>query len=71
MNHSSNGDVEVIAIMTVLSLGLVFVPFIPGLRDLPRYVPIHRLIWKDYYRTFGSASTGTTVEGSGPPTDAV
>ena len=71
MNHSSNGDVEVIAIMTVLSLGLVFVPFIPGLRDLPRYIPIHRLIWKDYYRTFGSASTGTTVEGSGPPTDAV
>jgi hypothetical protein len=25
------------------------VPFIPGLRDIPRYIPIHRLIWKHYY----------------------
>ena len=24
-------------------------PFIPGLRTLPRWIPIHRLIWRDYY----------------------
>jgi len=29
---------------------LILVPFIPGLRSLPRWVPIHRLIWRDYYR---------------------
>jgi hypothetical protein len=23
---------------------------IPGLRSLPRKIPVHRLIWKDYYR---------------------
>jgi hypothetical protein len=23
------------------------VPFIPGLRDIPRLVPVHRLVWRD------------------------
>jgi hypothetical protein len=26
------------------------VPFIPGLRDIPRFVPIYRLIWRRYYK---------------------
>ena len=68
MSTSHNGDVEVIAIMTVLSLGLVFVPFIPGIRDLPRWIPVHRLVWKDYYRTYGLASRGRSGEGTSPPT---
>jgi hypothetical protein len=34
----------------LLSLGLVLVPFIPGVRSIPRLIPIHRLIWRDYYR---------------------
>jgi len=25
------------------------VPLIPILRDIPRWVPIHRLIWRGYY----------------------
>jgi hypothetical protein len=25
-------------------------PFIPGIRSIPRWVPVHRLIWRDYYR---------------------
>jgi hypothetical protein len=29
---------------------LLLVPFIPGLRSLPRLIPIHRLVWRDYYR---------------------
>ncbi len=60
MHTSRNADVEVIAIMTVLSLGLLFVPFIPGIRDLPRKIPVHRLVWKDYYRTYGSARNQAT-----------
>lgn len=50
MNGSANGDLMVIAIMTLLSLGLLFVPFIPILRSVPRMIPIHRLIWKSWYR---------------------
>ena len=47
---SENADAEVWALMMVLTLGLMFLPFIPGLRDIPRWVPVHRLIWRDYYR---------------------
>ena len=47
---SGNADALVWAIMMILSLGLVLVPFIPGLRSIPRAVPVHRLIWRDYYR---------------------
>jgi hypothetical protein len=48
---SENADTEVWALMMVLTLGLMFLPFIPGLRNIPRWVPVHRLIWRDYYRT--------------------
>jgi hypothetical protein len=48
---SANADVQVWALMMVLTLGLVLLPFIPGLRSIPRWVPVHRLIWRDWYRT--------------------
>ena len=51
---SANADVLVMAIMGVLSLGLILVPFIPGVRDIPRWIPIYRLIWRDHYRSLGS-----------------
>jgi hypothetical protein len=40
-------------IMGVLSLGVIWIPFIPGLRDLPRRVPIYRLIWREHYSPIG------------------
>jgi hypothetical protein len=27
---------------------LLCVPFIPGLRDIPRLIPVHRLIWRHW-----------------------
>ncbi|MBT8159519.1 hypothetical protein KKI43_03535 [Arthrobacter sp. GN70] len=50
IKSSPNADILVVSIMAVLTLLLTLVPFIPGLRSLPRRIPIHRLIWKDYYR---------------------
>jgi hypothetical protein len=50
MSTSSNGDAEVMAIMTVLSLLLIAVPFIPGLRDIPRKLKIYKLIWRYHYK---------------------
>jgi hypothetical protein len=50
MSTSGNGDVEVLAIMTVLSLVLMLVPVIPGLRKIPEKIPVYRLIWRNYYR---------------------
>jgi hypothetical protein len=52
-NSSDNADALVMAIMGVLSLGLILIPFIPGVRDIPRWVPIYRFIWRDYYREQG------------------
>jgi hypothetical protein len=48
-NTSSNVDLLVVLTMAVLSLALILVPFIPGLRDIPRWIPIHRLIWRRFY----------------------
>jgi hypothetical protein len=48
-NTSSNVDLLVVLTMAVLSLALILVPFIPGLRDMPRWIPIHRLIWRRFY----------------------
>lgn len=47
---SPNADVLVVSIMLLLSLLLTLVPFVPGLRSIPRWIPVHRLIWRDYYR---------------------
>lgn len=47
---SENADALVWGLMVLLTLGLALLPFIPGLRSLPEKVPVHRLIWKDYYR---------------------
>ncbi len=49
-SHSGNADALVWGVMMVLSLALVLVPFIPGVRSIPKRVPIYRLIWRDYYR---------------------
>ncbi|WP_249011932.1 hypothetical protein [Conexibacter sp. DBS9H8] len=48
---SPNADIMVMAVMFVLSLGFVLVPFLPGVRDLPRLVPVYRLIWREHYRS--------------------
>jgi len=39
-----------VVLVAILTLALMLVPFIPGLRSIPRVIPIHRLVWRDYYR---------------------
>jgi len=48
---SDNADALVWALMMVLSLVLVLLPFIPGLRSIPRLTRVYRLTWRQYYRT--------------------
>jgi hypothetical protein len=48
---SNNADVLVLAVMGALSLAFVLIPVIPGVRDVPRRIPIYRLIWRDHYRS--------------------
>lgn len=47
--NAGNADLGVILLMTLLTGVLAFVPFIPILRDIPRWTRIHRLIWRMYY----------------------
>ena len=58
---SDNADAQVWAIMAVLSLAFVCIPFIPGVRSIPLYVPVYRLIWRDYYRR-SAAPSAAVVE---------
>jgi hypothetical protein len=49
-NSSGNGDILVLAVMILLTAGLTFMPFIPGLRSIPRWSRVYRLIWREHYR---------------------
>jgi hypothetical protein len=59
MKSSPNADIQVLLIVAVLSLAFICIPFLPGLRDLPRRIPIYRLIWREHYRSQG-AGPGTS-----------
>ena len=48
---SANADILVMAVMGALSLAFILIPFTPGVRDLPRRIPIYKVIWRDHYRT--------------------
>ncbi len=59
---SKNADALIWGIMAILTLALILVPFIPGVRSIPRRVPIYRLIWRDYYRNVEQRGAGSTRE---------
>ena len=48
---SPDADAYAMGIMLILSLALLLIPFIPGLRDIPRALPLYRLIWRAHYRS--------------------
>jgi hypothetical protein len=49
-----NADAWIFYIIGVIGLVIIFFPFIPGLRSIPRWIPVHRLIWRTYYRAHGN-----------------
>jgi hypothetical protein len=44
--NSANIDMIAVYMTGAATLLLLAVPFIPGLRDVPRLIPVHRLIWR-------------------------
>jgi hypothetical protein len=50
---AANIDALAVLSVTILSLLLLFFPWIPGLNRLPRALKVYRLIWRDYYRERG------------------
>jgi hypothetical protein len=65
--NSANIDMIAVYMTGLATILLLLVPFVPGLRDIPRLVPVHRLIWRRWRPDepasagpggpFGSAST--------------
>ncbi len=51
---SGNADALVWGLMALLTLAFVCVPFIPGVRSLPKRLRVYRLIWRDHYRSVES-----------------
>jgi hypothetical protein len=67
---SASVDIWAIYLTGICTLLLLAVPFLPGLRDIPRYVPLYRLIWRSWYRsapTPGGPAADATATNSGQP----
>jgi hypothetical protein len=64
-DNSANVDLIAIYLTGAATILLLAVPFIPGLRDVPRLVPIHRLIWRQWYDEPEPDRDGTPL-GTGP-----
>ena len=47
---SANADVQIFALLMLLTLCFIYMPKLPFINRLPRLIPIHRLIWRRYYR---------------------
>src|SRR5215471_9453480 len=68
---SASANVDLIAVY-LTGLGtilLLLIPFIPGLRDIPRWIPVHRLIWRNWEPAHAGAEGGPG-EGRTVPTGA-
>ncbi|HET9109594.1 MAG TPA: cytochrome b N-terminal domain-containing protein [Ktedonobacterales bacterium] len=67
--NGPNADVAVAVVMLILTALLFLVPYIPGLKDLPRYLRLYRIIWRDHYREMerGQAPAHTSAQASGGP----
>jgi hypothetical protein len=53
--QGGNADLLVMLVMGALSLAFVLIPLIPGVRDIPRWIPLYRLIWRDHYRSLAAS----------------
>jgi hypothetical protein len=48
--NSGSVDIWAVYLTGIGTILLLLVPFIPGLRDVPRLIPVYRLIWRPWYR---------------------
>ena len=57
--NSANIDMIAVYMTGVATVLLLCVPFIPGLRDIPRLIPVHKLIWRGWDGAPPESSAGT------------
>jgi hypothetical protein len=54
---SDSGDLIVLTVVSLLAIVLVLIPFVPGLRALPKRLGVYRLIWRRHYRAVRVAAS--------------
>jgi hypothetical protein len=64
--NSHNIDLIAIYMTGAATILLLCIPFIPGLRDIPRWIPVHRLIWRDWNQQAASGSADQPESGPKP-----
>jgi hypothetical protein len=57
--NSANIDMIAIYMTGLATILLLGIPFIPGLRDIPRWIPVHKLIWRNWDGSPPESSAGT------------
>jgi hypothetical protein len=62
---SANADLIAIYLTGAATVLLLAIPFIPGLRDIPRWIPLHRLIWRGWNQE-ASGPAGQPAPGPKP-----
>ncbi len=63
---SVNADLIAIYLTGAATVLLLCIPFIPGLRDIPRWIPVHRFIWRDWNKQQAGGPAGQPESGSEP-----
>jgi hypothetical protein len=68
--NSANIDMIAIYMTGLATILLLAVPFIPGLRDIPRLIPVHRLIWRNGDHPAPGSESGPGPDSSRGPGDS-
>jgi len=67
IKSSASADAWVVVIIGALSLALLCIPFLPVINELPRRIPIYRLIWREHYRATGAVAPPPPAPPPSPP----
>jgi hypothetical protein len=65
--NSANIDMIAVYMTGLATLLLLAVPFLPGLRDIPRLIPVHRLVWRSWYARPKDATPDAGQVGTASP----
>ncbi len=63
---SANVDLIAIYLTGAATILLLLVPFIPGIRDVPRWIPVHRLVWRNWNKGQAEPRKPDSPEGGVP-----
>lgn len=65
--NGPNADVAVAVVMLILTALLFLTPVIPGLKRLPQYLRLYRVIWRDHYHEMEGGKPASASSASSAP----